>query len=223
MTRAQDTNAAFAVTQRNRKALKDSVRALSARIQSPGELAQSLGRSTRSGVSRAGETLRTHPLPCAMTAVGLVWLVTGARKPVYEPPTTRALSRWEDEGGPPLPPEADAAQIHDPDLAASGLPALALGAGALAVGALMSDRLRQRDPLRGKAGKTAASRLVEDEVTTALNEAEAAFGRLIGGIGNGLIDQARDAVDRFLTEASRTVEAMSQPPATNARAPDDRP
>ena len=71
--------------------------------------------------------VRANPLAALMAGVGLAWLVLGRKAgpapgPVLPEATlagtrVEALSRWEDEGGPPSPlPDADSAWIGEADV-----------------------------------------------------------------------------------------------------------
>jgi hypothetical protein len=205
----ENTETVFAANEQRRQALQDTVRTFTRRLPSPDELAHSVTETTRSGLSNVSSSLRARPIPCALTAIGLVWLIAGSGRSGAKPASTRALSRWEDEGGPSLPPEEDAAQIHGASPETGELSTLALGAGAMAVGALMADALRRGDPLRGKADQHRAAALVCRKTTAALNETEKAFHGLIGEIGKGLIDEAQGALDRYMKKASDVVETVS--------------
>lgn len=66
--------------------------------------------------------VRANPMAAVMAGVGLAWLVLGrkAGPSLPEPPLAgtkyEALSRWEDEGGPPAPlPDPDTAWIGEAD------------------------------------------------------------------------------------------------------------
>lgn len=66
-------------------------------------------RSQIAGVARGvGGTIRANPIAAGLAVAGVAWLILGRKAPVTpEPPLAGtkfdALTRWEDEGGPPSP------------------------------------------------------------------------------------------------------------------------
>lgn len=87
--------------------------------------------------------VRSNPMAAVMAGVGLAWLVLGRRRST--PPAGplagskfEALSRWEDEGGPPAP-----AHVSDADWTAEADALRHRASGALArIEAVARDRLR---------------------------------------------------------------------------------
>lgn len=82
-----------------------------------------MAKSNAAPYTRALDTaVRANPLAAAMTGAGLAWLIFGRKTARSAPPDAlsgtkfEALSRWEDEGGPPAPlPEADNSWIAETD------------------------------------------------------------------------------------------------------------
>lgn len=102
----------------------------------------------------AGAAIARNPAAAALTAAGLAWMILGRRgtRPALDP-QFEAVTRWEDEGGPPHPAhdtaaeELAAAQKPAPDLVARARQVAAdhpapLGLIAAALGGLLAARLR---------------------------------------------------------------------------------
>ncbi|MFZ1469428.1 MAG: hypothetical protein WAT09_10680 [Paracoccaceae bacterium] len=104
--------------ERDRAALADSLGHLRSRLTMDSMLDEArslvmgnLGPLTR-GLDR---TVRANPLAVAVIGAGVAWLALGRRGPPQQPPKEalagtkfEAMTRWEDEGGPPAPlPEPD--------------------------------------------------------------------------------------------------------------------
>ena len=127
--------------------------------------------------------VRANPAALAITAAGLAWLLLGRRAHVPdESPTLagtkfEAMSRWEDEGGPP-PPLRDA-EHHD-------------------------DWMAEAEAFRDRANRTlrALDQSVRDRVATA-----AAASRDRTAILSRLTDDVRGVMRRGLTHLSSEAQA----------------
>ncbi len=107
--------------ERDRRALSDAMSRLHQRFSVDRliEDATTLVRDNAGPYTRAiDRAVRANPAALAVTAVGLAWLLLGRREPVSDAPApvlagTRfeAMSRWEDEGGPP--PSEDGSALDD--------------------------------------------------------------------------------------------------------------
>ena len=107
--------------ERDRSALADTLARLRDRLSVDTLIqdAAALVRDNAGPYTRAiDRAVRANPAALAVTAAGLAWLLLGRRAPVAEPAPPlagtkfEAMSRWEDEGGPP-PPLRDAEPDDD--------------------------------------------------------------------------------------------------------------
>lgn len=158
-----------ATLERDRNDLALSIDTLRDRLSVDAVIGEALGyaRANIAPYARALDgAVRANPMAAVMAGVGLAWLVLGrkgAASPSASPlagTTFEALTRWEDEGGPPVPPaELDGTWIAEAD----SLRARASGALAR-LNARAGDRLRPaadlaRDRARVLADLAAATRL----------------------------------------------------------------
>jgi ElaB/YqjD/DUF883 family membrane-anchored ribosome-binding protein len=92
----------------------------------PGTLMDDAWQFARSRMAPMTQTVdravRSNPLAAAIAAAGVAWLILGRKGgpstpvPVFAGTAAEAMSRWEDEGGPPAPfPEADHIWISETD------------------------------------------------------------------------------------------------------------
>jgi ElaB/YqjD/DUF883 family membrane-anchored ribosome-binding protein len=136
-----------AMLERDRQDLAVSLEGLRSRLSPDLLISDAMGyaKANLGPYARALDgAVRANPMAAVATGVGLAWLVLGRRTPAAAPAAAlagtkfEALSRWEDEGGPPAPDHvADSAWIAETD----ALRHRALGALAR-IEAAARDRLR---------------------------------------------------------------------------------
>lgn len=119
MTRHTDPRLIEASLAAHRSALADTLDVLKDRL-APVKIAQdvvdTISRQATGFATSTGRMMRANPLAFAMTGLGLGWILFGRRPEKHlRPVAVEDISRWEDEGGTPLPEQG----MHQPVTAES--------------------------------------------------------------------------------------------------------
>jgi len=112
MTHHPDTRTIENGIEQSRNRLSETLDELTGRMSTDNLAREALGliRSNAADYTRSiDQAVRANPLALALTGAGLAWLIFGGRGAAPDA-SRRSVSRWEDEGGAPLPADSVAAK-----------------------------------------------------------------------------------------------------------------
>lgn len=114
MTHHTDTRSIEESVEASRSHLSETLEEIQSRMSVESIAREALGLVRSNAAAYTGSldrAVRANPLAVAMTGIGIAWLIFGGRRAAPEP-SAATISRWEDEGGSPLPGDHEAASDH---------------------------------------------------------------------------------------------------------------
>jgi ATP-dependent exoDNAse (exonuclease V) beta subunit len=217
MTLSSDLAQNEHILAQDRAALAAHLAALKSRI-SLGSMPREIGRPIAAAAGplahSAANLAKANPLALGVTAAGLAWLLLGPHRPKAPVPSHESLSRWEDEGGTPLP-ETETAPKTRP-AAIKTLPRkgakmiqrhpFVASAAAMALGSLLGSFL-PRTKLETTAFGSEAARLRDEAMATLAAERQRA-ATIARDAAEELKTGLRASLDTAVSEAVDTVERV---------------